>query len=69
MKMTNEEVHEFMRVRRERFSALSYEQKINACMLGYQFSMVDKDSYHAKKNLLRVIELMFEKIIDRHCDY
>jgi hypothetical protein len=65
--MTEEEKVEFMRIRMARYNALSYEDKIFGANLGYRFSINSGELTLARKHLFRAIELIIEKIENRHC--
>lgn len=65
--MTEEEKAEFRRIRQERYNALSYEDKICGANLGYRFALEEGELTLARKNLFRAIELIIDKIENRHC--
>ena len=65
--MTEEEKTEFVRIRMARYNALSYEDKICGANLGYRYALNDGQLIMARKHLLKAIELIIDKIENRHC--
>lgn len=64
--MTEEDKIELMRIRKQRYNALSYEQKINFSMIAYNSCMTDRKFHMAISHLSKAIKLLFEKIDKRH---
>jgi hypothetical protein len=65
--MTEKEKAEFLRIRLERYNAMSHEDKIRVAEIGLRFAREDGDLSQSQKNLFGVISLIIEKIKDRHC--
>lgn len=65
--LTEEERAEFRRIRLEQYNSLTYEQKIEAAEFALFFSKADGHLDFQKIHLQTIIELMTQKIKERHC--
>lgn len=65
--LTEEDKEGIRRIRLEHYNALTYEQKIEAAEFALFFSKADGHLDFQKMHLQTIIEIMIQKIKERHC--